>query len=355
VQHGFVWCPHCSNPHPLDASLCPVTKLALGRSLHERRGSSLSPPRSLIGTTIAGRYRVLRLIGRGGMGLVFEAENLLLRRQVAIKVIAGVRSDEALHRLKREAQLVAASQHPNICDIYDVGALPDGSPYLVLERLRGETLGSCLRRETHLSTGAVVDIFSQLLSGLDAAHRAQIVHRDLKPENVFLSRRVGCRPLVKLMDFGFAKGQGRGDQTALTRPGRALGTPRYMAPEQLLGVGVDARTDLFAVAVMLYESLTGVHPFLAGSLQELQAKILYEPPPPLGFLRPDLSRELEDVLLHALAKRPAARLSSAIAFQRAIVRTLGVPNSQDDLDETGPLSQTVPMRVRDPSSQATPI
>jgi eukaryotic-like serine/threonine-protein kinase len=361
VTDGFLWCPHCKNPHPFSARVCPRTRRSLGRSMH--RESGMRPAeRGLVGTTLENKYRVSKLIGAGGMGCVYEAENLLLRRKVAIKVVGGARSNEALLRLRREAELVAATHHPNICDIYDVGTLPDGSPYLVLERLVGETLAALLRREKRLSEHAALDVFSQLLSALDAAHRARIIHRDLKPENVFLSRRIGCPPLVKLMDFGFAKDLTGSRARVITRPGHALGTPRYMAPEQLLAEPVDARTDLFAVGVMLFESLTGAHPFQADSVAELHRNVLRQPPFALRGLRPNLPAELEQVLSCTLARAPGQRFASATQLQRALVGAMAlVPEEEDigvDVDfDAEPVSETVPMRVGNmrASSGATPL
>ncbi len=309
----------------------------------------------LVGTDVDNKYRIHRLIGAGGMGCVYDAENLWLGRRVAIKVIRGARSDEALARIRREAQLVAATQHPNICGIYDVGLLADGSPYLVLERLSGETLASRLGRQNRLELAETVDILTQLLSALSAAHEASIIHRDLKPENVFLACQAGSTSHVKLLDFGFAKDISGLRGEVITRPGSALGTPRYMAPEQLVGEPLDPRCDLFAAGLIMFEALTGVHPFEADTRVDLQANILRAEPMPMRRLRPDLPVLIEVIVNRALAKKPADRFRDAKEFGQALSQ-VPVPIEvlyTDDDDE--PVSETVPMAIdRRPRTNATP-
>lgn len=275
------------------------------------------------------------------MGAVFEAENLVLRRSVAIKVVAHAESEQALIRLCHEAQLVSAMQHPHICDIYDIGSLPGGAPYLVLERLQGETLAEHLERRRRLANQVAAEVFRQILSGLDAAHRVSIVHRDMKPENVVLTMRVGCPPHVKIVDFGFAKDISGLRTASITRPGDAIGTPRYMAPEQLLAERVDPRTDLYAVGVMLFEALTGSHPFDAPTIAQLHWKVLRETPWPLTMLRPDLPLDLERVIQRALSRAPADRFSSAREMQAAILDAMPAEEEEED----APISATIPMRA----------
>jgi serine/threonine protein kinase len=304
------------------------------RGLHQPRGGAPGgagggTPNVLRGTLLATKYRIQRSIGAGGMGEVFEADDLVLRRKVAIKVVVNPTSKEALVRLVREAQLVSAMQHPNICAIYEVGALESGAPFLVLERLRGETLASRLRRGP-LPYRVAIDLMIQILSGIDAAHRASIVHRDLKPENVFLSERLGLPPHVKILDFGFAKDLSGQRAGQLTRPGVAVGTPRYMSPEQLLGKGADPRTDIFAVGLVFFETLTGKHPFEAATIPMLNVNVVRGNPTKLSKLRPDL-RWLEPVFERALARNRADRYPSAPAMLKALVQAL--PDEVGD-DET---------------------
>ena len=348
TTHGFRWCPHCKGPHSLVDRICRSTGKAL-ESIHHP--SSAPPPPSLVGTVLDGKYRILRLIGQGGMGQVFEAENLHLRRMVAVKVVSGGARTEGLLRLEREAHLVAAIQHPNICDVHDVGRMPNGRPYVVFERLFGQTLAR-MRGSRQLPVGAAIDIFLQILSGLNAAHMAQIIHRDLKPENVFLVDHVGCLPLIKLVDFGLAQDLTMPSAARLTRPGRLCGTLQYMSPEQLRAEPVDPRSDLFAVGIMLYEVLAGRHPFAAPSLVDLQVNILRAAPLPLRVVRPDVSRELEGLIGWALARAPSDRPSSAVELQRSLASLARSPSIASFGDDD-PVSVTEPVwlpRASSPSA-----
>jgi serine/threonine-protein kinase len=311
-QRGFLWCPHCKGPHPLDTVLCPETSKPIGGSIHK------SKAHDLLGTVIGGKYKIIGHLGTGGMGAVFEAENTVLRRRVAVKVVNPSGAVDALVRLQREAQLIAAVNHPNICDVYDVGAMPDGSPFIVLELLVGETLAQKIRREGPMAAREASDVFSQFLSGVHAAHGAKIVHRDLKPQNVFLAERVGCAPIVKVMDFGLAKDLSGERGKTITRRGVMVGTPQYMAPEQLRGERVDVRADIFSSAIILFEALTGRHPFAAESRADVQARILRDDPTSLASLRPDLPPAVSSVVAQALAKDREGRFSSAHAMLLAL-------------------------------------
>jgi serine/threonine-protein kinase len=288
----------------------------IDREIHVAPSRDRNHP--LIGTVVGGRYRVQRLVGRGAMGTVFEAENMVLRRMVALKIVESTASPEAALRLQREAHLVAAVQHPNVCDVYDAGSLEDGRPFIVLERLFGETLEAFLRRKRVHPIAPIVDIFLQVLSGLHAAHGAKILHRDLKPQNVFLAERLGCAPIVKLLDFGIAKDLSGTRTPRSMYPGMLIGTLHYMAPEQLRAESLTPRADLFAVGVMLYEALVGTHPFAAESIDDFQANLLRCKPLRPSLMRPDLTYELEAVVLRALAPEPDARWSTAMDFQRAL-------------------------------------
>lgn len=317
MNSGIIWCPHCGKPHALGTKICPLAAKTIERSVHVAPASSSNP---LEGTLIGGKYFVQRLIGAGGMGEVFEAENRVLRRLVAVKVASLVGTPDGMARLEREAMLVSAVQHPNICDVLDFGVLPDGRPFMVLERLFGETLAQLLARKIRLDLGAALDIFTQMLSGLQAAHGAHIIHRDLKPKNVFLADRLGCPPLVKLLDFGLARDVSGVRARTITKPGALLGTLKYMSPEQLKIQKLDARSDLFAVGVMLYETLTGKHPFEGPSLADVQVNILRGSQQSLCEARPELPRRLSDIVDRCLAKDPEERWPSAADVLRALAR-----------------------------------
>jgi len=305
-----------------------------------------TPPRLPTGL-IAGKYRLGRMIGSGAFGRVHEAENVALRRVVAMKILTST-SPDAARRMRREARVLAGLHHANICDVYDVGELDDGRPFIVLERLRGETLAARLARERRLSLEKVVQIFTQVLSALQAAHGAGVIHRDLKPANVFLAEEVGCPPIVKLVDFGLAKDLlDEGSSTAL---GTRCGSPSHMSPEQLRGDPLDGRSDLFAVGIMLFESLAGGHPFYASTIVEIATRILRAPAPSLRRARPSLPGWIEEVVLGALQKEPEWRFDSAAQMQRALLATESWRQSFSGEDSATDLAI---LRVRS-SSSTTP-
>jgi serine/threonine protein kinase len=259
------------------------------------------------------------VLGEGGMGTVYEAEHLVIGRLVALKVLhPGFTSEsEAVRRFRHEARAAGSIGHPNICEIYDVGELEDGGPYLVMERLHGETLADRIERDIALPLADVVDVALQVLSALAAAHEKGIVHRDVKPDNIFLAQRVGFAPLVKLLDFGISKNAAL-DDLRLTRTGAVMGTPYYMAPEQARGEFIDARIDLYAVGAVLYESLTGRRPFDANELAELLRQVLFDEPRPMRDLRPSVPRPFEFVVRRALAKERTERFQTAPEFMAAL-------------------------------------
>jgi serine/threonine protein kinase len=320
----------------------------------------------LLGKTIGGRYRVRAILGEGGMGTVFEAEHIALGRSVAMKVLhaAQARKKDSVHRFQREARAAGAIGHPNICGVIDLGTLDDGSPYIVMERLVGETLGDRVAAEAGLAFDDVIDILVQVLSGLVAAHEQQIVHRDIKPENIFLTRRVGCPPLVKLLDFGVSKvipaAGVRQEDLSLTRTGMVMGTPYYMAPEQARGErDLDARVDLYACGVILYEALTGRRPFTASNYNALLMQILSATPRAASELRPALPLAFDAVIEKAMARRREDRYASASDFQRDLLalRPQSVTRiaSAEVIRAAPPPLSSRPWPLEVPSSVAIPI
>lgn len=259
----------------------------------------------LIGRIFDRKYRVTRLIGEGGMGSVYEAEHTLIQRKVAVKVLHNEFSKmpEVVERFFREAQASSAIGHPNIIEVFDVGIEEDGTVFIVMELLTGEPLLEQLRRGEILTPENAVAIILQVLSALVMAHHKGIVHRDLKPDNVFLSVDARGRHEVKLLDFGIAKVQGAldGDQ-GLTKTGTVLGTPNYMSPEQARGREVDARIDIWAAGVMLYQMLSGRLPYQGESYNEVLSSILLDDPPPLHQLVPSIPRDLATVVERAMEK-----------------------------------------------------
>jgi len=302
----------------------------------------------LVGTLIGGKYRVRDVLGHGGMGTVFEALREGLGNTVAIKVLHPnqLQKKDAVQRFHQEARAAARIGHPNICEVYDVGTLEDGRPYLVMDRLTGVTLADRIQSLGGLPFQEVLDTLTQVLSGLHAAHEKGIIHRDVKPENVFLSQRVGCPPLAKILDFGVSKvmsqsGGGSGfSEVEVTRTGVVLGTPYYLAPEQARGErSLDARVDLYACGVMLYEALTGRRPFRAPNYNALLIAILTGTPRPAREIRPDLPAGFGRVLDRSIERDPNDRYQTALDFQAALQ-----PYSQNPLAPRAPPPSRPPPR-----------
>jgi tRNA A-37 threonylcarbamoyl transferase component Bud32 len=272
------------------------------------------------GRVLDGRYRVDRLLGRGGMGAVYEGRHAIVGKRVAIKMLHAefAANEEVLRRFYREAQAAAAIGHKNIIDIMDVGVTPANEPYIVMEYLEGEDLEGMLVRTGPLGLEAACGILEPALNALAAAHSKGIVHRDLKPANIFLCHAEGGRPTVKLIDFGISKFSGGTGTTKLTQTGSLLGTPAYMSPEQARGdQSVDHRTDVYSVGVILYQMLTGALPFVGDNYNTLLISVLTGEPRPLRELNPGIPADAEALVLKELNKDPAARSQSAIEMLEA--------------------------------------
>ncbi|WP_437693563.1 serine/threonine-protein kinase [Sorangium sp. So ce176] len=277
----------------------------------------------LIGEIIDGKYRIVRLLGQGGMGAVFEGENVRIRRRVAIKLLhANISSQaESVARFEREAQAAARIGSDHICEVLDLGVLPDGTRYMVMEYLEGETLGARIQRMGRLGPEATVPIMAQVLEALGAAHAAGIIHRDLKPDNIFIvPTKAGLSNFVKVLDFGVSKfSQLAGAEMSMTRTGAVVGTPYYMSPEQARGSNpVDQRTDIYAMGVVLYQATTGQVPFDAETFNELLFKIVLENAPLPQQLVPDLDVEFSGIIQRAMARDPGARFQSCAEFKSAL-------------------------------------
>jgi serine/threonine-protein kinase len=267
----------------------------------------------LLGVTLQERYRITRKIGQGGMGAVYEAKHLALGKKVAIKVLLEkyASKDRVVARLEQEARLASSIGHDNIVDITDFGETSAGRTFVVMEYLEGESLGQCLAREGALDTPRAVKIARQIASALGAAHKKGIIHRDIKPENIFLRRR-NERDIVKVVDFGISKtirpDEGGDASPRLTQTGMVLGTPLYMSPEQARGdEDPDHRVDIYSLGVILYEMATGEVPFRGNNYLNIVSQVISSEARVPTEINPEVSPDLEAVILKALEKEPEDR------------------------------------------------
>lgn len=279
-----------------------------------------------IGRVIDNRYQLLSLIGRGGMGSVYKAEHLVIRRNVALKLLHPSLASvpEISRRFEREAFAIGRIGHPNCVDVMDFGKLEDGSLYLVMEFLKGHSLGDDLADNVRVEPGRALHILRHILRGLGHAHENDIVHRDVKPENVVLIEQDGDRDFAKILDFGIAKlmGTAAADDggVKLTQAGMAFGTPIYMSPEQAVGNPVDGRADLYAASIMGYEMLTGSPPFQSDDKIEIMSMHTTRPVPPMSEVAPSvpIPSDVENLIVRGLAKRPQDRYATANEYIAAI-------------------------------------
>src|SRR4051812_47574365 len=252
------------------------------------------------GDVIAGKYLIQRVLGRGGMGVVVAAEHVALRQRVAVKFLLpeAVARAGSVERFLREARAAVMIQSEHVARVFDVGTLETGSPYMVMELLQGSDLGELLQVNGRLPVEQAVDYVLQACEAIAEAHALGIIHRDLKPANLFLTSRADGSMIIKVLDFGISKSTGTpsGSQPdmSLTRTASVMGSPLYMSPEQMRSTrNVDARTDIWALGVILYELLTGRAAFLADSMPELCAMILTEPPASVRSLRAEVPEGLD--------------------------------------------------------------
>src|SRR5215813_7511263 len=277
------------------------------------------------GVLLRQRYRLENEIGRGGMGVVFRATDIELKREVAVKILSQAASPEARQRLMREARAAAALNHPHIISVYDVGE-SDSTPFFVMELVQGPSLA----KAPPVELSDIVEIATQICTALEHAHGSNIVHRDLKPDNVLLSGSAAV-PRVKLADLGLAL---PGYGARISRSGSIVGTASYMAPEQALGEKVDGRTDLYALGVLLYQLTTGRLPFAGDDPLAVVSQHVHAPVVPPRVLRPDLPRKLEEVILRLLQKNPADRFSCARDAATALADSLLVADEVDESEAT---------------------
>jgi serine/threonine protein kinase len=274
------------------------------------------------GQIIAERYLVGEVLGGGGMGVVCAGTHVLLGTPVAIKLIHPELKDddEAVQRFVNEARATAALKGEHIAHVFDVGLLPSGEPFLVMEQLEGLGLDAYLQGRGPLGQAEAIAIVLQVCEGLSEAHAAGLVHRDIKPANLFLARRPDGQSAVKILDFGIAKQRVQTESMALTNPGKSLGSPWYMSPEQMLNpASVDQRSDVWSIGVLLFELLTSRVPFDGESVPQVCASVLAAEPPRPSELRADIPPELDAIVLRCLEKEPAGRFHTVTQLAQALL------------------------------------
>ena len=321
-------CPQCGNEYELDQRFCPKD----GTTLRSQGESS-----DLVGSIVADRYHVLRKLGQGGMGQVYLAEHVKMGRKSALKVMnpSAVKDADSISRFNREAANASRINHPNVADVYDFGETPDGITYLAMEYVDGPPLTKVIG-EGSLSPLRAADITRQTADALAVAHDMGIVHRDLKPDNIMLARNRDGSDCVKVVDFGIAKAADNAAQK-VTKTGLVVGTPEYMSPEQLAGDKLDGRSDIYALALVAFNMLTGKLPFPAETVQESMIMRLTDRPRKLSEMRPDLawSPELQTVLDRALERDAARRYATASEFGRDIYRAVEAMIAQSGSPASG--------------------
>ena len=336
-------CVTCGSCYDGPSVVCPSDGSELTLSLPVER-------------TIDGKYRLDRLIGRGGMGAVYEAMDLRLGRSVAVKIMLGraFGNRQALRRFEREAQACARLTHPNIVTAFDFGRIGADGAFLVMELVRGRTLRTEMDRCGRLPPAVAARWFEQICEAAAAAHHRHIVHRDLKPENVLIAPTDTGGEILKVLDFGLAKIRTVTDETGgLTNPGVVMGTAGYMAPEQLIGGHVDERADVFAICVMAAEAIVGYRPFSGRSYAELLTSIANDPIK-LGGESVEWGR-LESVLRRATASDPAARYPSIVALAGDLIQALhALPAAPDQDAQSASAGTTLTMTAPLPETEIAP-
>ncbi|MBL8720973.1 MAG: serine/threonine protein kinase [Myxococcales bacterium] len=327
-------CPVCGKDYPLEVAFCQIDGARLLESEEARKILDDDDP--LVRTLVGGRYRLLRRIGEGGMGMVYLAEHEAIEKRVAIKVLKeqyALRED-VVARFQQEARSASRIKHEGILEVFDFGRTDDGRFFLAMELLEGVDLARVLEAEMHLEPVRAVRLAIKMARALGAAHLKGVIHRDMKPENVFVRTDEEGREHIKIVDFGIAQLRADGEDAAdpnakvsgrkLTKTGVIFGTPEYMSPEQAQGKSIDRRVDVYALGVMLFEMLTGKTPFHGETFMGILSAHMIEPIPalvdraPLGF---ECSPELAAVVHKSLAKKPEERFASMPEFAQALIAT----------------------------------
>ncbi len=309
-------CPTCGTEYPLSERFCPRDGTAL-------RGSN--PQGDLVGSVVHEKFHVMKKLGEGGMGAVYLAEHVKMGRKVALKVMnPGMHQDaDAIARFNREAKNASQLNHPNVCAIYDFGETAEGMIYLAMEYIEGSSLSGIIEKNGALTPARAASIIHQAADALQVAHDYGIVHRDLKPDNIMIAQARDKSDMVKVVDFGIAKASSS-DAQKVTKTGLVVGTPEYMSPEQLAGDKLDGRSDIYSLALVAFNCLTGTLPFPSNSAQEAMIMRLTDHPKTLAEMKPDRTwpDELQAVMDKALARDAAERYQSAAEFGRMLSRAV---------------------------------
>jgi len=325
------YCPTCSKRFPDGTEVCPDDGSPLLRV----------PEEDLVGKTVDRRYRISEIIGQGGMGIVYRAEHQMLQREVALKVVRRdvVQDETAVKRFLTEARAIAALKNPHTVTIYDSGVTDDGALYYTMELLTGQPLSRPLRREGALDYRRAGEIVAQVCESLEEAHAMGILHRDIKPDNIFLVREKG-REFAKLVDFGIAKVLGEAADGPMTQTGMLVGTPRYLSPEQVAGEPVGPTTDLYALAVVLYELLTGTPPFSGETPAQIMMMHVQDVPQPVPERNPGaaIPDALDTLIRAALEKDPRKRYQTAHEFRQALLNAVADAGAGAASSANGPSS-----------------
>jgi serine/threonine protein kinase len=313
----------------------------------------------MVAEMLADRYEIIEVIGEGGMGVVYKARHVLMKRVVAIKMLheSLIANELTRKRFEQEAQAISALNHPNILTVYDFGITKDNKPYLVVEFLEGTNLAELLEKENHLSEQRALHIFKQACSGLAHAHDKGIVHRDIKPSNFMLVKMGTDEEFVKIVDFGIAKlvQEGQKDTIGLTTTGEIFGSPLYMSPEQCCGRSVDARSDIYSLGCVMYFTLTGHSPFAAENVPACLYKHVHETPEKFAEVNPEvvLSPALEGIVFKAMEKEAESRYQSMVDFGKALnTYESGSASFAELLDDAKQQSQAASV---EPKEQPQPI
>lgn len=299
-------CPFCHLAHNTSTFKCP------------KKHEYVPAVFRMHGRKLEGKYEIDTIIAEGGMGIIYEANQIAMGRRVAVKFLyTGENlSEKVIARFQREARLAASITHRNIIEVYDMGTTKDKIPYIVMEFLEGNSLDDIIELGS-LPRSMTIDTAIEILSGLNAVHSKEIIHRDLKPENIYLMEQSGGEQIVKILDFGisYLSRTAEEELQSTMKSGMVEGTPRYMAPEQVTGDrSIDIRTDLYSVGLILYEMATGGFPYEASNVNELFHRIIHQEPIPPHVQNPAVLGSFEDLILKALAKNPDDRFINAAEF-----------------------------------------